>query len=66
MRRQDRRVGLVTLGAGLTPRHTAALLGLDLDDVHRSLLRVGRRLADGRRVDGGIAGAVDMPAEDVA
>ncbi len=66
MRRRDRRVGLVTLGAGLTPRHAAALLGMTSHDVERSLARIGQHLADGRRVDGGRAGALDVPAEDVA
>jgi hypothetical protein len=65
-RRRDRRAGLVCLGAGLTPVHTAALLGLDIDAVQRSLRRVGVQLADRRRIDAGLDLMVDAPAEDVA
>jgi hypothetical protein len=65
-RRRDRRAGLVCLGAGLTPLHTAALLGLDIDAVQRALRRVGVQLADRRRIDAGLDLMVDAPAEDVA
>lgn len=65
-RRRDRRVGLVCLGAGLTPLHTAALLGMDRGEVERRLRRIGIRLADRRRIDAGLAGPADAPAEDVA
>jgi hypothetical protein len=50
LRRRDRRVGLLVLGAGLRPVEAAALLGLSLTDTLRCLARVGTRLADGRRV----------------
>ena len=65
-RRRDRRVGLVCLGAGLTPLHTAALLGMDKDDVDRRLRRIGIQLADRRRIDAGMHGPLSGPAEDVA
>ena len=65
-RRRDRRVGLVCLGAGLTPMHTSALLGLEPEDVERRLRRIGVRLADARRVDAGLGHGVDLPAEEVA
>jgi hypothetical protein len=66
MGRRGRRVGLVCLGAGLTPPHTAALLGIDLSDVRRRLDRIGVRLADLRRVDADLAGPLDGPGEEVA
>jgi hypothetical protein len=65
-RRKDRRVGLVCLGAGLTPVHTAALLGMDRGSVERRLRRLGVQLADRRRVDAGLEGPLDTPVEEVA
>jgi DNA-directed RNA polymerase specialized sigma24 family protein len=50
LRRRDRRVGLLTIGAGLSPLEAATALGLPLDETLRCLARVGTRLADGRRV----------------
>ncbi len=65
-RRVDRRVGLVCLGAGLTPLQASAALGMDREAVGRSLRRVGTRLADRRRIDSGLLAPADAPAEDVA
>lgn len=64
-RRRDRRVGLICLGAGLTPRHTAALSGVNEGDVLRRLRRIGIHLADRRRVDAAMQGPLSGPSEDV-
>jgi hypothetical protein len=63
-RRVDRRVGVVCLGCGLPPLQTAALLGLDLDDVTESLGRIGVRLADRRRVSAEVESPLDARLGD--
>lgn len=50
MRRGDRRVGLLALGAGYSPAEVAVLLEEPLDEVLARLARVSVRLADGRRI----------------
>lgn len=50
MRRTDRRVGLVVLAGGFSPAEAAALLGTGVRDVGVRLGRVGRQLADRRRL----------------
>ncbi|MHB1137473.1 MAG: hypothetical protein ACYC2O_00865 [Microthrixaceae bacterium] len=50
VRRRDRRVGLLVIGAGLRPMEVSSLLGLPLQETLRCLARVGTRLSDGRRV----------------
>ncbi len=63
-RRTDRRVGVLCLGCGLPPWQTAALLGLDLDDVTERLGRVGVRLADRRRVSAEVESPLDARLGD--
>jgi hypothetical protein len=63
-RRVDRRVGLVCLGAGLPPWQTAALLGMERDEVDESLARIGVRLADRRRVSAEVESPLDARLGD--
>lgn len=48
-RTRVRRIGIVCLGAGLSPEDTAALLGEEPARVADALSRIGRRLGDRRR-----------------
>ena len=59
VRRRDRRVGLLVLGAGLSPVEVSSLLRLPLEETLRCLARVGTRLADGRRI-----GVAPLPGGD--
>ncbi|HPU39556.1 MAG TPA: hypothetical protein PLS63_08280, partial [Microthrixaceae bacterium] len=63
-RRWDRRVGLLCLGCGLSPLHTAVVLGLKADAVTASLARVGVRLSDRRRVSAEVESPLDARLGD--
>lgn len=63
-RRSDRRVGVVCLGCGMPPMQSAALLGMELDDIGTSLGRIGTRLADRRRVSAEVESPLDARLGD--
>lgn len=63
-RRSDRRVGVLCLGCGLTPLHTAVVLGVTTDAVDASLARVGVRLSDRRRVSAEVESPLDARLGD--
>lgn len=63
-RRWDRRVGLLCLGCGLSPLHTAVVLGLKADAVTASLARIGVRLSDRRRVSAEVESPLDARLGD--
>lgn len=63
-RRVDRRVGLVCLGCGLPRAQTAALLGMEVEDVSDSLARIGVRLSDRRRVSAEVESPLDARLGD--
>ncbi len=63
-RRADRRVGLVCLGSGLPRAQTAAVLGMEVEDVSDSLERIGVRLSDRRRVSAEVESPLDARLGD--